>query len=112
MSIENLLLKMQAVESEQDPNPPYEVIARYTSSEWIGADGSVNYLEKFRPLKSRSHPGAVDNFHECIAEGSPLEVLPPMESGKLYLITCEITGRDYETGYADEWHWVVQSQVD
>lgn len=111
MSMEDLFLKIQAVTPEEsNPEPPYEVIARYTRSEWIGADGSVNYLEKFLPLKRRSHPQAVSDFHECITEGSPLEVLPSMESGKIYRITCEITSRDFETGHPDEWHWVVSNQ--
>jgi hypothetical protein len=28
-------------------------------------------------------------------------------SGALYVATCVVTGTDWETGYADEWHWLM-----
>ena len=77
-------------------------VSTYMTNDWkIGHKAELRYLKR-KSCQCNQCMILMDNIQEDIACDT-LEVPADLEHGKLYTPNVEITGTDWETGYADDW---------
>lgn len=86
------------------------VVARYKESTFKRPNGSYVFTEEFYILKRESCPGCeycggiYESLSEDYSDNRPINHDGNLKDGdKVYLIIIE-DGRDWETGFVDEWH--------
>lgn len=79
---------------------------RFRRSTWKGRDGSLNYKDSFRPLRSLSCPGCDD----CGSISDSIDMLElnigypnNLKGGELLKAKISNVHRDWETGQVDDW---------
>lgn len=87
-------------------------VYRYTEAGFTGKRGRIALHQELRLQKKLSCPGCEkcgwqdDDLREglaCSGRGY-LQFEPGLKSGDYVKLVLEVTGTDWETGHADEWH--------
>lgn len=90
------------------------LVYRYLKTAFA-SDGRIAFREELRPMKSLSCPGCAkcggiqDDLAESLSNGREdiIQFPTPVKHSDLVTLHLVITGRDWETGYADTWHYNV-----
>jgi hypothetical protein len=87
------------------PKRPFYVIARYTKTSWVDRRGGFHTKVSVTPLIRESVPEAIDAFKEDMSNECALDISADLQGGDKCALNCIVTSTDFETGYADDWHW-------
>ena len=82
-------------------------------SQYMGGDGtsmlerrSLHLLKRMSCNSCEQCGWMLEDISEFLCEQS-VEFFGDIEDGKIYTISCIIDGRDWETGYPDDWHYAI-----
>ena len=87
------------------PKRPFYIIARYSKASWVDGRGGFHTKVSIKPLIRESVPEAIDSFKEDMSNGCAVDISSDLQNGDRCALNCIVTSKDYETGYADDWHW-------
>ena len=83
----------------------FYIIARYSKTSWVDKRGGFHTKVSIQPLIRESIPEAIDAFRADMREGCALDISAELKNGDKCALNCIVTSTDFETGYADDWHW-------
>jgi len=104
-------------EFKTNKEKPCEFVFRCRINEYV-SDKTICKKIEFRLMKSMSCLGCEkcwDGLFNDIRESGDLSMIywpDNPKNGVLYKAICITEGYDYETGYADDWHWELKEIKD